>query len=38
MSNAHKELFTLVDLVQPGLLGSWKEFTREYSRPIMLAR
>lgn len=38
MSNAHKELFNLIDLVQPGLLGTWKEFTREFSRPIMLSR
>ena len=38
MSNAHKELYTLIDLVQPGLLGDWKEFKGEYSRPIMLAR
>jgi SNF2 family DNA or RNA helicase len=38
MSNAHRELYTLIDLVQLGLLGTWKEFQREYSRPIMLAR
>ena len=38
MSNAHKELHTLIDLVQPGLLGEWKEFNTEYSRPIMLSR
>jgi DNA repair and recombination protein RAD54B len=38
MSNTHKELFNLIDLVHPGLLGTWKEFTKEFSRPIMLAR
>jgi len=38
MSNTHKELYTLIDLVQPGRLGLWKEFNSEYSRPIMLAR
>ena len=38
MSNAHKELYTLIDMVQLGLLGKWKDFQNEYSRPIMLGR
>ena len=38
MSNHHKELHTLIDLVQPGLLGDYKEFNTEFSRPIMLSR
>ena len=28
MSNNHRELWTLVDLVQPNLLGSWKVFRK----------
>jgi SNF2 family DNA or RNA helicase len=38
MSNNHKELWTLVDLVRPGHLDSWTVFRREYERPIQLSR
>jgi SNF2 family DNA or RNA helicase len=38
MANNHRELYNLIDLVQPGLLGEWKDFQHDYSRPIKLAR
>ena len=38
MPNKHKEMWTLVNLVQAGVLGSWKSFNTYISRPIMLAR
>ena len=38
MANKHQDLYNLIDLVQPGLLGEWKEFHDAYSRPIKLAR
>ena len=38
MSNNHKELWTLVDLVRPGHLDDWTVFKREYERPIQLSR
>jgi len=38
MPNNHKELWTLVSLVRPGLLGDWKSFYNQISKPIMLSR
>lgn len=38
MQNSHKELWNLINLAQPGLLGDWKSFHTHTSRPIMLAR
>jgi len=38
MENGHQDLYNLIDLVQPGLLGEWKEFHDDYSQPIKLAR
>ena len=38
MPNKHKELWTLVDLVQPELLGTWKAFNLHVSKPILLSR
>jgi len=38
MSNNHKELWTLVDLVQPNHLGPWKTFRKHFSDPIKRAR
>jgi SNF2 family DNA or RNA helicase len=38
MQNKHKELWYLVDLVQPGLLGDWKDFEKHTSIPIKHSR
>ena len=38
MSNNHEELWSLVDLVQPGILGLKREFIQNFSQPIKLAR
>lgn len=38
MSNDHKELWNLVDLVETDYLGSWDEFKNEVSEPIKLGR
>lgn len=38
MSNNHEELWSLVDLVQPGVLGTRREFMQNFSKPIKLAR
>ncbi|KAL7552810.1 hypothetical protein ACHAWF_017268 [Thalassiosira exigua] len=38
MQNNHDELYYLIDLVRPGLLGDIKEFKNEISKPIMYAR
>ena len=38
MQNKHKELWNLVDLIQPGLLGSWNEFRVHIVKALKLAR
>lgn len=38
MQNKHEELFFLIDLVRPGLIGSKEAFRNEISRPITYAR
>ena len=38
MSNDHKELWNLVDLVETDYLGSWDEFKNEVAEPIKLGR
>jgi SNF2 family DNA or RNA helicase len=38
MSNNHEELWSLVDLVQPGILGMRRQFIQNFSQPIKLAR
>jgi len=38
MQNDYEELWNLVYLVQPGLLGSWAEFRQNYVQPLKLAR
>ena len=38
MQNKHEELFFLIDLVRPGLIGSKEAFRAEISRPITYAR
>mmetsp|Transcript_38727 Transcript_38727/g.83449 ORF Transcript_38727/g.83449 Transcript_38727/m.83449 type:complete len:902 (+) Transcript_38727:275-2980(+) len=38
MQNNHDELYYLIDLVRPFLLGDIKEFRDEISRPVMYAR
>ena len=34
----NQELYYLVDLVQPGVLGDWKNFQKDYSKPITNSR
>ena len=38
MSNSHKELWALIDVVQPGLIGTWKNFKNIVSKPLMDSR
>mmetsp|Transcript_17888 Transcript_17888/g.27808 ORF Transcript_17888/g.27808 Transcript_17888/m.27808 type:complete len:1082 (+) Transcript_17888:131-3376(+) len=38
MPNNHRELWNLVHLVQPDLLGEWKQFNEEIVRPMQNAR
>lgn len=38
MQNKHKELWTLVNFIQPGLLGSWKDFSHHIVKVLKLAR
>jgi hypothetical protein len=38
MQNNHEELWSEVDLVNPGFLGSWEEFKDDTSVPIKLGR
>lgn len=38
MPNKHRELYNLINLTQPDLLGSWDEFERQIIRPIKLGR
>jgi SNF2 family DNA or RNA helicase len=38
MQNNHEELFNLVDLVEPGLLGPWSIFQKEVAAPIKYGR
>lgn len=38
MQNRHDELFYLMDLVRPNLLGTWETFRDEISLPITYAR
>ena len=38
MQNNHQELWNLVDIVQPSLLGPWKDFEANTSKPLKLAR
>jgi len=36
VENGLIEFWCIMDFVQPGLLGSWADFRREYERPIVL--
>jgi SNF2 family DNA or RNA helicase len=38
MQNNHDELWSVVELVQPGYLGEWDLFEQEYAVPLKLAR
>ena len=38
MQNRHDELYYLMDLVRPGVLGDWDTFSTEISKPITYAR
>lgn len=38
MQNEHAELFALINLVRPGILGNDKEFKDYYAKPIQYAR
>ncbi|KAL7580078.1 hypothetical protein ACA910_005063 [Epithemia clementina (nom. ined.)] len=38
MQNDHKELWNLVDIVAPNVLGTWTYFEREIGNPIKFAR
>ena len=38
MQNRHDELYYLMDLVRPGVLGDWDTFSSEISKPITYAR
>lgn len=38
MQNNHEELWSEVDLVNPGFLGTWKEFKEDTSVPIKFGR
>ena len=38
MQNNHDELYYLMDLVRPGLLGDIRDFRNEISKPLMYAR
>jgi SNF2 family DNA or RNA helicase len=38
MQNRHDELFYLMDLVRPSLLGDWNSFNNDISKPITYAR
>ena len=38
MQNRHDELFYLMNLVRPNLLGDWDSFSSEISKPITYAR
>lgn len=38
MQNRHDELYYLMDLVRPGVLGDWDTFSNEISKPITYAR
>ncbi|GFH47552.1 hypothetical protein CTEN210_04027 [Chaetoceros tenuissimus] len=38
MSNEYQELYNLIDIVQPGLLGERTDFRRDYARPLHLLR
>ena len=38
MQNNHEELWNLIYLVQPGLLGTWSDFRQNYVQPLKLAR
>ena len=36
--NKHKELFNLVSMCQPGLLGDWEQFMQHFEKPLKNAR
>lgn len=38
MQNRHDELFYLMNLVRPNLLGDWDSFSNDISKPITYAR
>ena len=38
MQNKHKELWTLVNIIQPNLLGSWNDFHHNIVKVLKLAR
>jgi len=38
MQNNHEELWSLVDLVNPGFLGTWDEFKEDAALPIKMGR
>ena len=38
MQNKHDELYYLIDLVRPGLLGDWVTYREDISKPIRYAR